>query len=215
MRRRAPLACLAVVALGGLARAGPAGAQEVAAPPPAAAGARPPPAEPPGRYYLGAEALWGTIASRHPSIDGSSGAGLVLSFGMRLTEGLALDMRVGGSWNGRVGPTPEISYPEDRGEYAFFLLGAVWEIQGGAAPLSPWLGAWIGYHSVQWKTYWYAVSGLGGSLGAGLQFRLPLGLVRLGAVVSLVDAASTYDAPAGGTTVVILSGGWAFDWGRP
>jgi hypothetical protein len=67
----------------------------------------------------------------------------------------------------------------------------------------------------QWDTFFYSVSGLGGSLGAGVQFRLPLGLARLGSVLSLVDAASTYGEPAGGTTTVLLSGGWLFDWGRP
>jgi hypothetical protein len=67
----------------------------------------------------------------------------------------------------------------------------------------------------QWDTFFYSVSGLGGSLGAGVQFRLPLGLARLGSVLSLVDAASTYGEPAGATTTVLLSGGWLLDWGRP
>jgi len=39
--------------------------------------------------------------------------------------------------------------------------------------------------------------------------------VRLGALLSLVDAKSTYDAPAGGTTTVLLDAAWLFDWGRP
>ncbi len=213
-RRRAwPVFLAAAAASGALAWVGPARAQEAPSPSPPAAEPPPAPRAPPGRYTLGAEALWGTISSSHPSIDGSSGGGLLLSFGMRFTEALALDMRVGGTWNGRVGPTPEISYPADRAEYAVLLLGLVWELQGGGAPVSPWLGGWLGLHSIQWKTYWYSVSGLGASLGAGVQFRLPLGLARLGAVVSLVDATSTFDAPAGGTTIVLLSGGWFFDWG--
>ncbi len=216
MRPGRPLASLAAAALFALGRAGPARAQDEAprSPSPPAAEAPAGPRQAPGRYYLGAEGLWGTISSGHPSIDGSSGGGFQLVFGLRLSENLALDLRAGGLWTD-VGPAPEITYPADRGEYALLLLGLVWELQGGGAPVSPWLGAWLGYHSVQWETYWYSVSGWGLSLGAGLQFRLPLGFMRLGAVLSLVDAASSYDAPANGTTVVILSGGWTFDWGRP
>ncbi len=198
-----------------LGRAGSRAGEEAPSTSPPAAQAPPAPREPPGRYYVGADALWGSISSGHPSIDGTSGPGLQLHFGLRFTEGIALDMRVGGFWNGQVGPTPEIAYPADTGEYALLLLGLVWELQGGGAPVSPWLGAWMGYHSIQWETYWYAVSGLGVSLGAGVQFRLPLGLVRLGAVVSLVDASSTYGEPAGGTTTVLVCGGWLYDWGRP
>lgn len=213
-RRRAVLASLAA-ALAGLAWARPAVAQVDASPPsPPPAEASPAPRQPPGRYYLGADALWASISSHHPSVDGSSGAGLQLDFGMRLTEALALDMRLGGFFDTRVGPTPEISYPSDRADYAIMQLGLVWEALGGGAPVSPWAGAWVGYHSVRWKTYWYSVSGLGVSLGAGAQFRLPLGLIRLGATVSLVDAASTYGAPTGGTAVATISGGWIVDWGR-
>ncbi len=189
------------------ARRGTSGSGEAPAPFPG-------PAARAGRYYVGAGGLWGSVSSGHPSIDGSSGGGFQVVFGLRFSEGLAWDTRAGGFWTD-VGPAPEITYPADRGEYGFVLTGVVWELQGGGAPVSPWLGAWIGFHSLQWETFWYGVSGLGASLGAGLQFRLPLGLVRLGALLSLVDAKSTYDAPAGGTTTVLLDAAWLFDWGRP
>lgn len=213
-RRRAVLASLAA-ALAGLGWAGPAGAQaEASPPPPPPAEAPPAPRHPPGIYYVGADALWASLSSRHPSIDGASGGGLQLDLGLRLTEALALDMRMGGFFDTRVGPTPEISYPSDRADYALMELGVVWETLGGGAPVSPWVGAWVGYHSVRWKTYWYFVSGFGVTLGAGAQFRLPLGFVRLGAALSLVDARSTYGASAGGTTAMTFAAGWILDWGR-
>jgi hypothetical protein len=58
------------------------------------------------------------------------------------------------------------------------------------------------------------VSGFGGSLGGGVQLRLPLGFLRLGVVLNLVGAASNYGAPAGETTTVLISGGWLHDWGQ-
>lgn len=201
-RRRAWLLGLAAASLGGLAWPSPASAQE-------------PPARSPGqaRYYAGIDALWGSIASRHPSIDGSSGAGLELVLGWRLADGIAWDTRLGGLWT-QVGPAPEINYPADKADYGFALTGVVWEIAGSDAPLSPWLGLWGGIHIVQWDTFVYSVSGFGGSLGGGVQLRLPLGLLRLGALASLVDATSSYGAPAGGTTTVMVTGGWLYDWGR-
>jgi hypothetical protein len=214
-RRRARLLRLAAaVALGALGWAGRARAQEEPSRPPPAAVAPPAPREPPGRYYVGADALWGSLSSRHPSIDGSSGAGLNLVMGWRFADGLAWDTRMGGFWT-EVGPAPEINYPADKADYAFVLTGLVWETAGSGAPVSPWLGLWFGLHFVMWDTYFYEVSGLGASFGAGVQFRLPLGLVRLGAVLSLVDASSTYGEPAGGTTTALVSGGWLYDWGRP
>ncbi len=194
------VAMFLAASLGGLAWASPASAQGLERPLGQA------------RLYVGIDALWGSIASQHPSIDGSSGAGLELMFGWRLADGIAWDTRFGGFWT-EVGPAPEISYPADKADYGFFMTGIVWEVLGSDAPATPWLGLWGGIHVVQWDTFVYSVAGLGGSLGAGVQLRLPLGFLRLGALASLVAASSSYDAPAGGTTVVLVTGGWCYDWG--
>ena len=90
----------------------------------------------------------------------------------------------------------------------------VWGVLVLEATATPWLGLWGGIHIVQWDSFVYSVSGFGGSLGAGVQLRLPLGFLRLGALASLVAASSNYDAPAGGTPLVLVTGGWCYAWGR-
>ncbi len=109
------------------------------------------------------------------------------------------------------GPTPGIYYPDDSAEYGILDLGTKRYFHPHKhANLSPWIGAGIGLHFIDWRSYYYTVDDYGYSLSGGIDYQIdPDCFIRGGAVYHDFKSDDTYaygpyDATATQLNVMII-----------
>ena len=143
--------------------------------------------------YLGVGASSLSLSSQYSAIDGGSGTGLTLLFGVKLDTWFG-ELAVGGTGID-VGETENIYYPADSAGYGIlrFSIGkSLWPVEERG--WTPWAALGWAYHGISWDTYAYMVDGAGASLGAGADFALPGPLrARLQAIWHRFDARDAYN----------------------
>ena len=152
--------------------------------------------------YFGGGISSVNLNSDHPSVNDQSSTGYYLLTGSK-TESWGIEATVTGGPSFDTGPTPGINYPEDKAEYGILDLGfRVYFHPENHVKLSPWIGAGLGLHFIDWETFFYRIDGYGYSITGGIDYELePNWLVRGGAVYHdfTSDDAYGYDSYDGTT----------------
>jgi len=136
-----------------------------------------------GGFYIGGGVSLVTLNSDHPSINDQNGIGYLLFAGTKYDKwGIELAATGGPSFS--TGPTPGIYYPEDSAEYTILDLGIKRYFHPkNTTNLSPWIGAGLGLHFIDWSTFYYNVDGYGYSISGGVDYQIdPDWFIRGGAV---------------------------------
>lgn len=144
--------------------------------------------------YLGGGISFVNLNSDHPSINDQSNTGYHLLIGTR-SENWGLEAAASAGMSFNTGPTPGIYYPDDSAEYGILDLGFKRYFHPQKhTNLSPWIGAGIGLHFIDWRSFYYYVDGYGYSLSAGIDCQLNTDwFVRTGAVYHDFESDDTYD----------------------
>lgn len=165
--------------------------------------------------YFGGGLLLGSISSDHPSIDGESGTGMHLVWGLHITPRFACEMDLGG-FSIDTAPTPDIYYPEDSADFMFIGLG----FTGFFTPpeekvFTPWASLLFTLQTVMWDDYYYDLTGLGLSPGVGVDMTLHKGhTLRLEARMHWADLESSYDDSGGDTHTVTIGLSYVYRYGN-